>query len=182
MKKLLSLLCLSLLCGDLNAGLFASTTENSLSIDISNTASGGLGLRYERNILPFINITVPLEVRFGSLTPLPTVAVNGLRIMAWSALPDAIALTGAGVKIHVQGWYIEGMLKAGFSQLEYLGNAGIKNLAVLQPSVYIGYSETLPFGLFVNMGIGVAYRQYFPSSDAKSFFQPDAVLAAGYGW
>jgi hypothetical protein len=156
--------------------------DNSISLDFSHIFSGGIGVRYEHAVLPFMNITVPLEARFRTLSPLPSVAVNGIRIIAWSALPDAIVLTGVGAKFHYSGWYIEPMLKLGYAQITYHGAAGTKHLATFQPSLLVGYNTTLDFGLFINVGVGISGRLYTPSADAKSFFQPDGVFSVGYAW
>ncbi len=160
----------------------ANLFSGSISLDFSPILTGGLGLRYEHRIFNFLKLTVPLEVKSVKLSPLPSEAISGLRLYAWSTLPEITVLTGAGAQLNYQGWYIEPMLKLGYSQVVYLGQTGAKNLFLLQPTFLFGYSQTFKNGLLINIGLGFSAHLFMPAQDAMSFWSPDGVLAVGYAW
>lgn len=157
-------------------------SASNIAIDLSAIPVGGIGIRYEQALLPFLMLTIPLDTKMRQLSPLPADIVNSARILAWSMFPEVVVRTGVGIKFHHQGWYVEPMLKLGYAQIHYLGQTGTKHTALIQPALYIGYNTTLDFGLFINVGLGVTAQLFLPSKDAKSLFLPDGVLAIGYGW
>jgi hypothetical protein len=173
-----------LLVAVLVTGTVLATTPRNMgvSLDLSPVLTGGLGARYEYRISEFVKLTVPLEVKSVKLSPLPSEAINGLRLYAWSTLPELTVLTGLGVQLNYMGWYIEPMFKLGYAEIVYLGLTGTKNLFLLQPIFLFGYSETFENGFLINFGLGFGVRYFMPSQDAMSFWSPDGVLAVGYAW
>ena len=164
--------------------LFAGIPQRkmALSLDLSPVLTGGLGVRYEYSIQKFFKITVPFELKSIKLSPLPSEAINGLRLYAWSTLPDLTILTGLGTQFNYQGWYIEPQIKLGYARVVYLGRTGAKDLFLFQPTFLFGDSQTFENGFLVNVGLGFSAHLFSPSGDAMSFWSPDGVLAVGYAW
>ena len=162
---------------------FAATPRNmSIALDLSPVLTGGLGLRYDYQLESYLKITVPLEAKARILSPLPSEAQNALRLYAWSTLPDFTILTGTGIQLNYQGWYIEPQIKLGYARVVYLGKTGAKDLFLFQPTFLFGYTQTFENGFLVNVGLGFSWHSFSPAEDAVSFWSPDAVLAVGYAW
>ena len=161
-----------------------STRINSVALDFLGFVKGGATFKYERQILPYLRITVPVDLKLLSMAPLPEPALSIFRSLAWGAVPDASALTGVGVKLLAAGWYIEPSVSVGYAWFNYpAAMVGVpKHGFVLEPRAMVGYQAILSMGLLLNFGVGIAARFFVPTAVSSPVYFPDVAVSAGYAW
>lgn len=157
-------------------------SSHILSLDTGKILYGGLSARYEYPLYAHLNLTSGVEGQARVLSPVPQAVQNGVRILWWGAFPEALAVGQVGLKLHYGGWYVEPFIKSGYAQIRYLDAVGTRHLAVLSPGAVLGYQETLPFGLALNLGMGLQGRVFLPHGQAKTLILPEATLAFGYAF
>lgn len=183
--------CLTLLFSLLLTPAFAeeSLDENvparphqSLTLNLVETFVGGLGLQYEAPLSPYLRLTVPVEIKAKALSLLPQRTLSVLPAFAYGFLPDFGIASGVGLKALYHGWYVQPSALVGYTRIVYPIPNGVRHLASFEPRVLLGYQKVMPFGLVVDLGLGVGYRFFVPEADAAAFWNPIFRIDVGYAW
>ncbi len=160
----------------------AKPNKMALSISIPNLILGEVSLKYEYPILPFLTLTVPANIQSTQLLFLPLEAIGFFRSFGDGLFPNLTITTGIGARLHHAGWYIEPMLELGYVRIDYSLPTGPEHLMMAKPKLLVGYYTIFSSGLYLNVGIGIAGRLFYPTNKTASIIRPDSILALGYAW
>ncbi len=156
---------------------------HAISVDVAAIPFGELSLIYQHKTMPFLNLVFPLDIQSLSVFLLPQEVITVQRTtFGFGILPDLTVASGIGVKLHYSGWYVEPLLGLGYARIDYPSRYGTRHLLMIKPALLLGYHTTFPFGMYLDVGIGLAGRIFIPTADANALIQPNGRIAVGYAW
>lgn len=177
--KILVFLCLSVA----PASMASEAHEMSLSLNTISLPIGGAEFQYEYALSPFMRLSVPLDVKVLSLTWLSNDLIYMSRLGGWGLMPELLVAPGLGLKFIYEGWYAEPSITLGYARMVYPDPYEVKEAAVFQPKLTLGYQTQIHEGLFVDLGIGLQGRFFAPRPDSITLVPlPVLKVALGYAF
>ncbi|MEI6790502.1 MAG: hypothetical protein WCK42_04905, partial [Myxococcaceae bacterium] len=105
MPKVLILALLSILSFSSAHANTSETRPFNLSANLAGLPLGAYGLRVQYSILPYLTLTMPIDLVVKKASLISDTTLNILRIFGYGMFPDLRISSGLGVMLHYQGWY-----------------------------------------------------------------------------
>ncbi|MEI6791421.1 MAG: hypothetical protein WCK42_09605 [Myxococcaceae bacterium] len=157
--------------------------HNNLSINAFSILWGGFDLRYEYQYNSWLTFTVPVDLEFAAVSPLPNLTQQMVKALATGMFPTMQFASGFGARFNYEGFYVEPMIKVGYSRITLVPTADPMNYVLIRPIVYLGYQRTFSSGLSLNVGAGPSFNFFLPKGVlVNSFPFFDVMMGVGYAF